>query len=255
MQPKPAFSSLDRVSLVPTADSWAVRSGPAVSVALADSAGLWVSAPERASADRYVVGCDFLDLGKSAGPNDTSETRFNALKHGLTSEGICEVDDQRSYIALCRQLKRQYEPCGAVEQFLVQRVALGIIRVKRAAKLEADALTEYLHPPSHKPSLEDLQLRELMRDSERELIDPGLPAKLGSNIIETLCDRYGRYETAKRESALSCSCSARTTPIGTKMRDLQPNRWHISAQQRSCETLSNQSDSQKLGKPRIYFVL
>jgi hypothetical protein len=40
-----------------------VRSGPLVSVALADSAGLWVSAPEeRASADRYVVGCDFLDL-------------------------------------------------------------------------------------------------------------------------------------------------------------------------------------------------
>ena len=59
---KPAFS-LDRVSLVPTADSWAVRSGPLVSVALADSAGLWVSAPEeRTCADRYVVGCDFLDL-------------------------------------------------------------------------------------------------------------------------------------------------------------------------------------------------
>jgi len=63
LQPKPAFSSLDRVSLVPTADFWAVRSGPAVSVALADSAGLWVSAPEeRASAGRYVVGYDFLDL-------------------------------------------------------------------------------------------------------------------------------------------------------------------------------------------------
>ena len=60
---RPAFSSLDRVSLVPTVDSWAVRSGPAASVALADSAGLWVSAPEeRASADRYVVGRVFLDL-------------------------------------------------------------------------------------------------------------------------------------------------------------------------------------------------
>ena len=55
-QPKPAFSSLARVSLVPTADFWAVRSGSAVSVALADSAGLWISAPEeRASAGRYVV--------------------------------------------------------------------------------------------------------------------------------------------------------------------------------------------------------
>jgi hypothetical protein len=39
-----------------------VRSGPPVSVALAGSAGLWVSAPERASADRYVAGYDFPDL-------------------------------------------------------------------------------------------------------------------------------------------------------------------------------------------------
>jgi len=60
LRPKPAFSSLDRVFLVPVAESWAVRPGHAVSVALA---GLWVSAPEeRASADRYVAGCDFLDL-------------------------------------------------------------------------------------------------------------------------------------------------------------------------------------------------
>jgi hypothetical protein len=63
LQPKRVFSALDRVSLAPVADSWAVRSGPPVSVALADSAGLPVSAPvERASADRYVAGYDFLDL-------------------------------------------------------------------------------------------------------------------------------------------------------------------------------------------------
>jgi hypothetical protein len=136
------------------------------------------------------------NAAKSAGPNDTSETRFNALKHGLSSEGICEVDDLGSYKALCRQLKRQYEPCGAVEEFLVKRIALCIVRVRRAAKLEADALTAYLHPPSHRPSLEELQLRELMRGSEGELIDPGLPAKFGSDIIETLCDCHGRYETA-----------------------------------------------------------
>jgi hypothetical protein len=63
LQPKHAFSAAGRVSLAPTAELWAVRSGPPVSVALADSAGLPVSAPEeRASADRYVAGCDFLDL-------------------------------------------------------------------------------------------------------------------------------------------------------------------------------------------------
>ena len=63
LQPKRVFSAVDRVFPAPTAELWAVRSGPPVSVALADSAGLWVSAPEeRASADRYVAGCDFLDL-------------------------------------------------------------------------------------------------------------------------------------------------------------------------------------------------
>jgi hypothetical protein len=62
LQPKPASSALDRVSLVPTVDPWALRSGPPVSVALAGSAGFQVSAPDSASADRYVVGCDFLGL-------------------------------------------------------------------------------------------------------------------------------------------------------------------------------------------------
>ena len=62
-QPKRVFSVVDRVLPVPTAEPWAVRSGPPVSVALADSAGLPVSAPvERAPADRYVADYDFLDL-------------------------------------------------------------------------------------------------------------------------------------------------------------------------------------------------
>jgi|HubBroStandDraft_1064217.scaffolds.fasta_scaffold05382_4 hypothetical protein len=58
-QPKLAFSSLDRFSLVPTAGLWAVRSGPAV---LARSAGFQVSALDLASADCFVVGYDSLDL-------------------------------------------------------------------------------------------------------------------------------------------------------------------------------------------------
>ena len=63
LQPKRVFSAVDRVFPAPTAELWAVRSGPPVSVALADSAGLPVSAPEeRASADRYVADYDFLDL-------------------------------------------------------------------------------------------------------------------------------------------------------------------------------------------------
>src|ERR1039457_5083650 len=39
LQPKRTFSSLDRVSLVPAAESWAVRLGPPVSAALAGFGG------------------------------------------------------------------------------------------------------------------------------------------------------------------------------------------------------------------------
>jgi hypothetical protein len=55
---RPAFSSLD---LLPTVDSWAVRSGPPVSVALAGPVGFQVSAPKRGSVARSVVAYDFLD--------------------------------------------------------------------------------------------------------------------------------------------------------------------------------------------------
>jgi hypothetical protein len=66
MAPKPAFSSLDRVSLVLTADSWIGRSGSPVSAALAGSAGFQISGPNRASVHRYVVVCGFLDLTLSS---------------------------------------------------------------------------------------------------------------------------------------------------------------------------------------------
>jgi hypothetical protein len=84
--------------------------------------------------DQLPVVTHNQNAGKIARASDTSETRFNALKHGLTSEGICEVDDMRSHKLLCRQLKRQYEPCGAVEEFLVQHIGLCITRIRSLLK-------------------------------------------------------------------------------------------------------------------------
>ncbi len=62
LTPKPAFSSLERVSLVPTEDSWVGCPGSPVSAALAGSAGFQISAPNRASARRYVAVCGLADL-------------------------------------------------------------------------------------------------------------------------------------------------------------------------------------------------
>ena len=61
LQPRPASSSLhrERASLVPAAETWAVRPGSPVSEARARPAGLQVSAPQ-ASAGRWAVVAKFL---------------------------------------------------------------------------------------------------------------------------------------------------------------------------------------------------
>jgi len=66
LTPKPAFSSLARVSLVPTEDSWAGHPGSLVSAALAGSAGFQICAPNRASARRYVAVCGLAGLTLSS---------------------------------------------------------------------------------------------------------------------------------------------------------------------------------------------
>jgi hypothetical protein len=59
---KLSFSSLARVSLVPTEDSWARRPCFPVSAALA---GFQISVPKWASAHRYVAICGLADLALS----------------------------------------------------------------------------------------------------------------------------------------------------------------------------------------------
>jgi hypothetical protein len=101
LQPKHAFSALDRVSLFPTAGSWAARVAPPVSVALA---GLWVSAPEkRASAHRYFAGYDFPALTFDFSFADSSAvgnwwivaivlTLIQALKQGKPRGSLCSTE-------------------------------------------------------------------------------------------------------------------------------------------------------------------
>lgn len=64
----------------------------------------------RISTKRRERNC--LNAAKSTGPHDTAQTRLNALKHGLLSEGITEFDDSSRFRKLCRNLTREYQPAG-----------------------------------------------------------------------------------------------------------------------------------------------
>ncbi len=65
---------------------------------------------------------------KATGPTNTSSTRFNATKHGLLSAGITELDNAEGYLNILSDLRREKNPVGVIETFLVESAAIEMVR-------------------------------------------------------------------------------------------------------------------------------
>ena len=76
---------------------------------------------------------------QSHGPQDTSRTRYNALRHGLLSGGLVftSEEQQQRFIALHHDLVADLAPQGPPEDLLVERIATCYQRLGRAAQLIA----------------------------------------------------------------------------------------------------------------------
>lgn len=132
---------------------------------------------------------------RSTGPNDTTSTRFNAVKHGLLAEGVTELDNPETFHAFCAKLEAELKPMGEVESFFVRQITLGMVRLKRAALLEAEFLTAQLNPPETEreggwsyEALEEMSGKTVV-------LNPGLPARLSAVAVDALASKFGRYET------------------------------------------------------------
>jgi hypothetical protein len=139
---------------------------------------------------------------KSTGPINTISTRYNATKHGLLSEGVSELDNPVMFRDLCSRLLAQFKPVGEVEIALVRRIALCLVRLGRAAMLEAEFITAEVNPPltetTYPPVSPDVaRIVEMVKQTHGTtvVLDPGLPASLSASDVETLLT-FQRYETA-----------------------------------------------------------
>jgi hypothetical protein len=128
---------------------------------------------------------------KATGPTDTTTTRLNATKHGLLAQGITELDDAEAYTALLQRLKEAHQPVSDIEAFLVERIVLAMVRLRRIARMEAESITDELHPPVRGPG----RFGDLA-DVEGEMIDPGLPAPMSAGSGVALGGIFQRYESA-----------------------------------------------------------
>ena len=135
-----------------------------------------------------------LNAQRSTGPKDISATRFNAVKHGLLAEGVTELDDAENFIGLCEQLEAELDPVGLMEIFLVRRIALCMIRLRRACLIEAEFVTADLNPTITEPNQAEFLIEVLNQPGK--IIEPGLPARLSVEAVEELVTKFQRYETS-----------------------------------------------------------
>ncbi len=145
-----------------------------------------------------MVTANQLNSKKSTGPLDTRPTRYNALKHGLLTEGVTDLDNPEAFAGLCCRLDAHYKPIGEVEVYFVRRIALCMVRVQRAARLEAESITATLNPPLTEttyPFGGDLTEAAEQLYGRTTVLDPGLPASLSVGQVEEL-QKFQRYETS-----------------------------------------------------------
>lgn len=82
---------------------------------------------------------------KSTGPKNTTQTRFNALKHGLYSgqmviQGSVIHEDTSSFEDLLQALYNDKCPVGVLEEFLVDAIAGYTWKLRRVWRYESSAI-------------------------------------------------------------------------------------------------------------------
>ena len=130
-------------------------------------------------------------------PRNTSRTRWNRVAHGLLAAGITPLDDADRYSELLNQLRQELEPVGEIEGFLVERIALAIVRVKRASRFEAEAITAALFPEKRSQSRldQDMEQQCAKMGGSTSIIEPGFNPQLRVETVADLAEGLARYET------------------------------------------------------------
>lgn len=77
------------------------------------------------------------------GPNDTSKTRFNALKHGLRSDQVILRGESRDeFDELCKGVKSFFNPQDGFEDNLVDQIVFALWRIRRCRRVEKSLIEE-----------------------------------------------------------------------------------------------------------------
>ncbi len=159
---------------------------------------------------------------KSTGPRNTSSTRFNAMKHGLTAKKmvVTPYESEKDYEVIVEGLRQDLHPKTNIEEILIQQVASTLWRRQRLVRIEKTSIESRLvKAPIDFDRGEDFErntLHERIREAEskqiairlttgdldakwREEVDPEMLARWKAAANNPLAMDRDQLESARKK--------------------------------------------------------
>ena len=96
------------------------------------------------------------------------KSKLNALKHGILLTALTPYEETVS-IDMLDKLNSNYEPVGVIENTIVERMAIVLIRLSRAVKAEREFMRTLLEPDVREEFFSDL---EIVKNGYKATIKP-----------------------------------------------------------------------------------
>lgn len=109
-------------------------------------------------------------------------SRFNAVKHGILKETVSEYE-KVDYKAFYASLSEDFPPKNILEEIILERIAIGYIKLVRASKAEAEFMKTVINPT-------------IGFDLPPLYTKMGYQPVMKSEQVELLASMYSRYETS-----------------------------------------------------------
>ena len=108
---------------------------------------------------------------KSTGPGNSTVTKYNSLKHGLTAEAVLiRGESEEAYKELAEGVREQLMPQGAIETEIVDQIILCFWRLRRVPLAEqavGDHITKFDNDPKWVEIFQNDSFGEITRHESR----------------------------------------------------------------------------------------
>ena len=132
-------------------------------------------------------------LGGVKTPEGKDISKFNALKHGILLQSVSDYE-KGFYSNILEDFNRQFRPANAIEQILLERIALYYLKLFRVQKAETEFMKAQLNPRKTKV-VDGIDCDPEGLLGKTVVLNEGYIPLIKDDSIQKLIDIYARYET------------------------------------------------------------